>query len=149
MLSMPHCHALHQSYWKPKRLAEGSVHTLSSLLHFCKIHSATAAAACWEMRSDPHTAVSAWFISSFQAQAWCLLFPAHCGNITGKEKHNGSAEAVQVQSEGPGASFSETETQTTVKQSLELDPVLQEEGLLRVQTVNHPKKIRQLLFSTL
>lgn len=87
------------------------------------------------------------FPRSMHRHGVCCAQPT-CGNITGKEKHNGPAEAVQVQSKGPGANFSETETQTTVKKSLELDPVLQEEGLLRVQTVNHLKKISQLLFST-
>lgn len=74
------------------------------------------------------------------------------GNSAGKEKHDGSAEAMQALSEGPGASFSETETQTTVKGRLELGlSVPREEDLLRVQTVNLPKKTSEsvILFSTL
>lgn len=61
--------------------------------------------------------------------------------FAGKDKHDASAEAMQALSAGPGARFSETETQTIVKGSLELGlSVLQEEDLLRVQTVNLPKK---------
>lgn len=62
-------------------------------------------------------------------------------SFAGTKQDDGSPQAMQTLSEGPGASFSKTETQTTVKRSLELGlAVLQKEDLLRVQTVNFPKK---------